>query len=113
MVRRETTESPEGEDMKRVLSIAIVLSALFSTSAHAWFFFFLPGSVTGAITDAITGSEGENCVGTNAKVGDLIRLANGDMKNVKSLSGTSVQVRSDSIDRCRGTGKLHGGPDKL
>ena len=77
--------------MKRLLSIAIVLSALFSTSAHAWFFFFLPGSVTGAISDAITGSEGENCVGPNAKVGDNIHLPNGDIKSIKSLSGTSVR----------------------
>lgn len=83
--------------MKQFLSIAIVLSALFSTSAHAWFFFFLPGSVTGAVSDAVTGSEGENCVGPNAKVGDNIRLPNGDIKSIKSLSGTSVRCTNPTL----------------
>jgi hypothetical protein len=59
------------------------------TSAQAWFFFFLPGSVTGKITDAITGAEGDHCVGAEAKVGSQIRLANGEIKIVKSISGTS------------------------
>lgn len=64
---------------------------LVSTNANAWFFFFLPGSVTGAITDAVTGSEGSNCVGENAKVGDVISLPGGVQGTIKSLSGTSVR----------------------
>jgi len=59
------------------------------TSAQAWFFLYLPGSVTGKITDAISGAEGEHCVGADAKVGSQIRLANGEIKIVKSISGTS------------------------
>lgn len=60
-------------------------------NANAWFFFFIPGSVVGKITDGITGSEGENCVSSDAKVGGQIRLANGEVKTVKSLSGTSTR----------------------
>lgn len=75
--------------MKKIVAVMIFLSAFVSTSANAWFFFFLPGSVTGAISDAVTGSEGSNCVGPNAKVGDNIRFPNGSLMVIKSLSGTS------------------------
>ncbi|MHB1292596.1 MAG: SHOCT domain-containing protein [Sulfuricella sp.] len=77
--------------MKRILSLMFLSLALASTNANAWFFFFLPGSVTGAITDAVTGSEGSNCVGENAKVGDVIRLPGGAQGIIKSLSGTSMR----------------------
>ena len=70
------------------------------TSAQAWFFFYLPGSVTGKITDAISGAEGEHCVGTDAKVGSQIRLANGEIKIVKSISGTSSRC-ADAIHPIR------------
>lgn len=70
----------------RGLLVALLLA---SVPARAWFFFFIPGKAIDAIGDAITGSEGSNCVGPNAKVGDLIRLNNGTMGKVKSLSGTS------------------------
>jgi len=74
---------------KRLITLTVLLLALASNSAQAWFFFFLPGSVTGAISDAITGSEGNNCVGSTVKVGDTIRLTDGSRGVVKSLSGTS------------------------
>lgn len=48
--------------------------------------FFIPGSVTGAITDSITGDKGEHCVGSNTKVGDTIRLPDGSYGKVKYLS---------------------------
>ena len=70
------------------------------TSAQAWFFFYLPGSVTGKITDAISGAEGEHCVGADAKVGSQIRLANGEIKIVKSISGTSSRC-ADAIHPIR------------
>jgi hypothetical protein len=56
------------------------------------FFFVIPGSVTGKISDAITGAKGANCVGASAKVGDRIRLPDSSLLTIKSLSGTS--------DRC-------------
>lgn len=75
--------------MKRILSLMFLLLTLASTNANAWFFFFIPGSVTGAITDAITGDKGENCVGSNTKVGDTIRMPDGSYGTVKSLSSSS------------------------
>ena len=83
--------------MKKVLSIAIVLSALLSSNAYAWFFFFLPGAVTGKIADAFTGAEGENCVGSTSKVGDNIRLPNGEIKVITSLSGTSTRCTNPEM----------------
>lgn len=83
--------------MKRVLTVLAVLSALLSSNAYAWFFFFLPGSVTGKIADAFTGAEGENCVGSTAKVGDNIRLPNGDLKSITSLSGTSTRCTNPEM----------------
>jgi len=75
--------------IKRFLSWSALLLLLAANNANAFFFLFIPGSMTGKITDALTGSEGENCVGPNAKVGDTIRLPNGNLSTVKSLSGTS------------------------
>jgi hypothetical protein len=70
---------------------------LLSSNAYAWFFFFLPGAVTGKIADAFTGAEGENCVGIAAKVGDNIRLENGDVKSITSLSGTSTRCTNPEL----------------
>ena len=53
------------------------------------FFVFIPGSVISAIGDSITGSEGSNCVGPTAQVGEKIRLPDGSQGTIKSLSGTS------------------------
>jgi len=75
--------------MKTAIALVFFSLALASTSANAFFFFFLPGSVVSKIGDAITGSEGENCVSNSAKVGDTIRLENGATAKIKSLSGTS------------------------
>jgi len=72
------------------IALAVMLF-IGHNNANAWFFFFIPGSVVGKITDGITGSEGENCVSSDAKVGGQIRLANGEVKTVKSLSGTSTR----------------------
>lgn len=71
--------------MKRILSFMILLLTLASTNANAWFF-FIPGSVTSAIADSITGDKGEHCVGSSTKVGDTIRLPDGSYGKVKYLS---------------------------
>ncbi|WP_152555801.1 SHOCT domain-containing protein [Ferriphaselus sp. R-1] len=73
------------------IRIFIISLMLIPSSANAWFFFFLPSSVTNKISDAITSAEGENCVGSNAKIGDAIRLSTGAVGIIKSLSGTSVR----------------------
>jgi hypothetical protein len=77
-------------------SIFFVLAAL-STSAHAWWFFFIPGAVVSGIGDAITGAEGAHCVGETAKVGDRIQLPNGSSMIVKSLSGTSSRCANPAL----------------
>ena len=81
--------------MKQLLSIAVLLSAFLSTSAHA-FFFFIPGAAISAISDAVTGSEGENCVGPNAVVVGAINLG-GTLMTVKSLSGTSIRCTNPQL----------------
>ena len=60
----------------RALAAAAVL-VLAHSSAHAVFFFFIPGSVVGAVVDGITGSEGEHCIGPLSRVGDPINLGGG------------------------------------
>jgi hypothetical protein len=78
--------------MKKLIVLSTLLvGALAPTAANAWFFFFLPGSVTGAISDKITGSEGNNCVGPYAKVGDRITVPGAGTGVIKSLSGTSMR----------------------
>ena len=77
--------------MKKLYAILFVIGMGVSFNANAWFFFFLP---VGAISDAISGASGDNCVGENTKVGDKITLK-GDIMIVKSLSGTSSRC-SDS-----------------
>lgn len=58
---------------------------------------FIPGSVVGSVTDSITGAEGANCVGESAKVGDKIRIQNGGVGIVQSLSGTSTRCSDPSM----------------
>ena len=81
---------------KRLISLTILLLAFASNSAYAWFFFFLPGKVTGAIADAFTGAEGTNCVSSVAKVGDKIKLPDGSVGIVKSLSGESSRCTNST-----------------
>lgn len=84
-------------NIKRAISFAILLLATASTSANAFFFFFLPGSATSKISDAITGSEGDNCVSATAKVGDTITSINGNTAVIKSLSGTSSRCQDTKL----------------
>src|SRR6516162_5212248 len=67
----------------------VILVSACATLTGCFFFFVIPGSVTGSISDAITGAHGSNCVATTVKVGDRVRMADGSIGMVKSLSGTS------------------------
>jgi hypothetical protein len=61
-----------------------------SFNANAWFFFFLPGSATRAIGDAITGAKGDICVKDTYKEGDVIpSTVTTNTAKIVSLSGTS------------------------
>jgi putative oligomerization/nucleic acid binding protein len=73
------------------ITLLALLVALAPATASAWFFFYLPGSVSGAISDKLTGAEGDNCVGPSAKVGDRITVPGRGTGTIKSLSGTSVR----------------------
>jgi hypothetical protein len=61
------------------------------------FFFFIPGSVVGKISDSMTGAEGQNCVSASAKVGDTVRTPDGRPATVKSLSGESTRCKNPSM----------------
>jgi hypothetical protein len=60
-------------------------------------FIFIPGSVVGAVSDKLTGDEGEHCVTRAAKVGDMIRLPFGGAGQVLSLSGTSMRCTNPDM----------------
>ena len=68
---------------------AIALAAVVSLTLQGCFFFVIPGSVTGKISDAVTGAKGANCVSATNKIGDKIRGPDGSIGTIKSLSGTS------------------------
>lgn len=75
--------------MKRPTLLLLTVGILFSTSAHAWFFFFIPPSATRAIADSITGTKGNICVKEGTEIGQIITSPNGNTAKVLSLSGTS------------------------
>lgn len=75
--------------MRLTIRAFVVLLASFSLQG-CWFV-FLPPSATSAISDAITGAEGANCVSNAQQVGDRIRLPDGSIGQIKSLSGTSTR----------------------
>jgi hypothetical protein len=74
--------------MKRHILFAAFIS-LLSTSAHAWFFFFIPGSLSRSASDAMTGAKGNLCVGEKIEVGHTFTSSSGNTAKVLSLSGTS------------------------
>lgn len=71
----------------RRLALAAAL-ALTTQFAGCWFV-FIPGSLMTAAADALTGSEGDHCVGREAKVGDTVTTPTGAKAVVKSISGAS------------------------
>jgi len=73
--------------MRILLLIPLILSL------QGCFFFFW----TGGMTDALTGAEGNHCVGTAAQVGSQIKLADGRIATVESLSGTSTRCRDEKL----------------
>jgi len=76
-----------------IQSVVVTLALLFSSSSMAWFF-FIPGSLTSAISDAITGEEGYHCVSRTAQVGDRIQTGSGP-GIVKSVSGESSRCATN------------------
>lgn len=79
-----------------VAATALIL-ALWTPAAHAWFFFFIPGSLISKVSDSITGAEGDICVKESAKVGDIITSAAGNNGVIKSTSGTSTRCQNKDL----------------
>jgi hypothetical protein len=71
----------------------IIIIYFYVNSAMAWFF-FIPGSLTNAISDAITGEEGYHCVSRTTQVGDRIQTGSGPGV-VKSVSGESSRCATN------------------
>ena len=63
-------------------------AALTPSSAGAWFI-FIPGALSRAVSDSLTGAKGDLCVNEKAQVGDVLRAPSGNTGLIKSLSGTS------------------------
>lgn len=77
-------------------SLKIAGVALLCTQLSACLV-FIPGSVVRKISDAATGSEGDNCVRDGTKVGDKVRLPTDEIATVASLSGTSTLCRDPRL----------------
>lgn len=56
----------------------------------------MPSVVTLGVADALTGSEGNNCIAATAKVGDTIKMGNNRL-TVRSLSWISIRCRNPSF----------------
>jgi len=78
------------------LTNLILLAPLTLLLQGCWFI-YLPGSTTGAISDAFTGAEGLHCVKANAKLGDTVQFPGGSQATVKSLSGTSTRCTNPEL----------------
>jgi len=83
--------------MKRLAIVMILAGLTFSGNAHAWFFFFIPGSATRAIGDAITGAKGNICVKEGTQVGQILTANNGNTAKVISTSGTSSICQNPAL----------------
>ena len=75
----------------------LALSFLFIADAHAFFFIFIPGSVTQKISDSITGSKGSLCVKESATVDQVLTSTNGNTLKILSLSGTSSLCKNPAL----------------
>jgi hypothetical protein len=83
--------------MKRFVFIFFFLWLGLISSAHAWFFFFIPGSVVQSTGDAISGAKGKMCVKEGIDVGHVFTSTNGNTAKVISLSGTSSICQNPAI----------------
>lgn len=80
--------------MKKLLLVTFLGTFCYTNQALAWFI-FIPGSVTSAISDAITGDKGEHCVTRGAKPGDIVTDVAGGRWRVENISGESMRCASD------------------
>jgi len=79
-------------ETKLIVRILLVFLLLFEGGC----FVFIPGSVIDAVSDGITGDEGEHCVAAHAKVGDVVSLPGNGRGTIVSLSGKSMRCKDSS-----------------
>jgi hypothetical protein len=72
----------------------VIVAGLCLCLQGCWFV-YIPGNLTSALSDSLTGAEGSHCVSAGAKVGDRIRLPGGGYGTVVSLSGTSMRCTQE------------------
>ena len=75
----------------RKISTAVVV--VFSSISLSGCLIFIPGSVVGAVTDAITGDEGAHCVPATAYAGQRVNMPYGGSGVIKSVSGKSIRCQ--------------------
>ncbi len=77
--------------------VRVAATLLIALPLSGCWFVFIPGSLIQKASDSITGAEGEHCVGSTAKVGDRIKLPDGQIAIVQSLSGASSRCPNESM----------------
>lgn len=80
--------------MRTLVCVSLMLSL------QGCFFVYLPGSVVGGVSDALTGSFGNRCIAPNVKVGDQI-MADGKLATVDRISGPSGRCSEPSPIRAQ------------
>ena len=77
--------------------VRVAATLLMTLPLSGCWFVFIPGSLIQKVSDGITGAEGEHCVGSAAKVGDRIKLQDGQIGVVQLLSGASSRCPNESM----------------
>jgi hypothetical protein len=81
--------------MRNLRVLALVPAVLLLQGC--WFVFIPPG-VMNAVSDSVTGAQGDNCVASSVKVGELVRSpTDGSYWRVQSLSGTSNRCTDPAL----------------
>jgi hypothetical protein len=65
-----------------------LIAAALASSMLSGCFVFIPGSVVGAVSDAVTGDKGEHCVPRGTPVGERVNFGFGRIGVVDSVSAT-------------------------
>jgi hypothetical protein len=73
--------------------LGVILATSAACTLSGCFFFYIPGSAVSAVSDTLTGSFGNKCIGESVKVGDRIRIDGGGTGTVTRISGPSSRCQ--------------------
>ena len=73
--------------------LRLIFLAVLTMSLTGCWFVYVPGSAMEAISDGVTGSFGNACVGSNAKEGGKVRTPGGGTATVDKISGPSSRCK--------------------